>query len=314
MEAARRATLLLTLQDYEPLAEDLASGLDVERGRIEASRFPDGERYMRIHGEVANRNVILFGGTSDDGAFLDLYDAGCHLVRTGARSLAMVVPYFGYSTMERATRTGEVVTAKTRARALSAIPPAQTGNVIFLTDLHTDGMQHYFGDGLVSRHLTARNVVCDLVRSLGLDDPIIASTDAGRAKQVVKIADVLGCEAAFVYKRRVDDTLEMTGVNADVSGRPVVMYDDMVRTGGSLLQAARAYKAQGASEVHAVTTHLVLANDSASRLLAAKELASLSGTNTHPRSKLLAEAGGRVASIVPILQDALRSRYPYLAR
>lgn len=59
MEAGPRTTLLLAIPDYEPLADELADGLDVERGQLEISRFPDGERYLRIHGEVANRNVIL---------------------------------------------------------------------------------------------------------------------------------------------------------------------------------------------------------------------------------------------------------------
>ena len=165
-----------------------------------------------------------------------------------------------------------------------------------------------------SRHLSAMDVVCDLIRSLQLTDPMIASTDAGRAKQVAKIANALGFEAAFVYKRRVQDALAVTGVNADVSGRPVVIYDDMVRTGGSLVQAAEAYLAQGAAEVHAVTTHLVLARDAASTLVDSGPLASLSGTNTHPRSQLLSDAGGRVATVAPVLADALLSRYPYLSR
>lgn len=313
MESHRRSTLLLALSDYADIADEMAKGLAVSRGELESQTFPDGERYLRIHAEVANRNVILLGGTWNDGAFLDVYDAGCHLVRQGARSLALVVPYYGYSTMERATRPGEVVTAKTRARALSAIPRAQTGNVIFLMDLHTDGIAHYFGDGLISRHLSARDVVVDAIRRLDLENPVVASTDAGRAKQVVKIANVLGYEAAFVYKRRVDDSLELTGVNADVTGRPVVIYDDMVRTGGSLLQAAKAYLGLGATEVHAVATHLVLAGDTAAKLTGSPHIASVSGTDTHPRSKLLREAGGHVQSVVPALRDALISRYPYLS-
>ena len=304
--------MLLALESYRGFADALAAELGIEQGWLESKRFPDGERYLRVHGEVANRNVILLGGTHDDQAFLDLYEAGCHVVRTGARSLALTVPYYGYSTMERATQPGEVVTAKTRARAFSAIPRAQTGNVIFLMDLHTEGIAHYFGDGLTTRHLRADPVVHDLIRGLDLDDPVIASTDAGRAKQVVAIANALGRTAAFVYKRRVDDSLEMTGVNADVSDRPVVIYDDMVRTGGSLIQAAAAYLAQGASEVHAVTTHLALAGDSAKELLAAPEITSLSGTDTHPRAALLSAAGGRVASVVPLIVEALRARYPYL--
>jgi len=312
MEAHRRRTILLALPDYEPIADRVCNGLDVVRGEIEAHRFPDDERYMRVHADVANRNVILMGGTWNDAAFLDIYDVACHLVRQGARSLALVVPYFGYSTMERATQPGEVVTAKTRARALSSIPAAQTGNVIFLMDLHTDGIAHYFGDGLVSRHLSAREVVVNAIRKLDLENPVVASTDAGRAKDVVKIANALGYEAAFVYKRRVEDSLELTGVNADVTGRPVVIYDDMVRTGGSLLQAAEAYLDLGATEVHAVTTHLVLAGDTAERLTKSPTLTTVSGTDTHPRSRLLAEAGGNVETIVPILRNALVSRYPYL--
>ena len=120
MEPGKRSSILLSLESYAPLAAELAALLDVERGQLESSRFPDGERYLRVHGVVANQNIILLGGTHDDGAFLDVYDLGCHLVRSGARSLAMVVPYYGYSTMERATQAGEVVTAKTRARALAA--------------------------------------------------------------------------------------------------------------------------------------------------------------------------------------------------
>jgi ribose-phosphate pyrophosphokinase len=309
----RRPTLLLALPGYEAFAKQMAAGWMLEWGILERRLFPDGERYLRIHGPVPNHNVILLGGTPDDASFLDLYDAACHVARVGARSLALVIPYYGYSTMERATQPGEVVTAKSRARAISAIPVTQTGNVAFLVDLHTDGIAHYFGDNLITHHLSAAPVIMDLIRGLGLEDPIIASTDAGRAKQVVNIANGMGLQAAFVYKRRIDDSLEMTGVNADVSGRPVVIYDDIVRTGGSLLQAAQAYLDQGATEVHAVATHLVLANDSAERLLQSGLLTSLSGTDTHPRCRLLSERAGRVASVVPVLREALLSRYPYLA-
>lgn len=308
-----RATLLLAIEGYEDFADELAEDLSAERGRLEKRLFPDGERYLRVHGPVANRNVILLGGTFSDAAFLDLYDASCHLVRTGARSLVLVVPYFGYSTMERATSAGEVVTAKTRARALSAIPVSQTGNSILLMDLHTAGIAHYFGDGLTTRHLSARPAILSCIQRLGLKEPIIASTDAGRAKQVADLANHMGLPAAFVYKRRTEDALELTGVNADVSGRPVVIYDDMVRTGGSLIQAARAYLDQGASEVHAVTTHLVLAADGLQKLLDAADVRSVSGTNTHPKSKDLRRANGHVESVVPIFRDALLSRYPYLA-
>ena len=95
-----------------------------ELGAVERRTFPDGEHYQRIATDPADRDVILVGGTIDDAATLELYDLACGLVAAGAYRLRLVIPYFGYSTMERAVKHGEVVTAKTRARLLSSIPQA----------------------------------------------------------------------------------------------------------------------------------------------------------------------------------------------
>jgi ribose-phosphate pyrophosphokinase len=95
---------------------------------MEVSTFTDGERYQRILSKIENRDVILIGGTVTDEPTLELYDLASSLVSYGANSLTLVIPYFGYSTMERAVLSGEIVTAKTRARLFSAIPN-QTGAI-----------------------------------------------------------------------------------------------------------------------------------------------------------------------------------------
>src|SRR5512140_1924668 len=103
--------LLFTIPSYaymEPLF--LAAG-ELERGEIERKMFPDGERYIRIATETNGRDVVLLGGTPTDLDVLEVYDLGYAISRAGAHSLALLVPYFGYSTMERAVRPGEVVTA-----------------------------------------------------------------------------------------------------------------------------------------------------------------------------------------------------------
>src|SRR5262249_38194283 len=154
----------------------------------------------------------------------------------GARRLTLVVPYFGYSTMERAVTAGEVVTAKTRALLLSSIPPAPSGNSALLLDLHSEGLPFYFEGGLVPIHIYATPVVLDAARRLGGEDFVLACVDAGRAKWVQSLANDLGVPASFVFKRRLDAaTTEVTAVSAHVRGKPVVIYDDMIRTGGSLL-------------------------------------------------------------------------------
>jgi ribose-phosphate pyrophosphokinase len=120
--------LLFAISDYEYLAEKVLALGHCERGEIEVSRFTDGERYQRILSNVEGREVLLIGGTVNDSATLELYDLASSLVSYGADSLTLVIPYFGYSTMERAIKPGEIVTAKTRARLLSAIPN-QTGAI-----------------------------------------------------------------------------------------------------------------------------------------------------------------------------------------
>ncbi|MFN3491513.1 MAG: ribose-phosphate pyrophosphokinase, partial [Anaerolineales bacterium] len=91
---------------------------------------------------------------------------------------------FAYATMERAVRPGEVVTAKTRAALLSAIPPACSGNRIVLLDLHSEGIPHYFEGELTAIHVYGKPIIRALARRLGGDDFVLACTDAGRAKWV----------------------------------------------------------------------------------------------------------------------------------
>jgi ribose-phosphate pyrophosphokinase len=211
--------------------------------------------------------------------------------------------------MERALRAGEVVTAKTRARLISAIPPCDGGNRVFLFDLHTDGIEFYFGDSHITHHLYGAALIVPSIRRLMGDRPfVLGATDAGRAKWVQSLAHALGVEPAFVYKRRdpVDGSLALTGINADVRGREVVVYDDMIRTGSSLLQAGRAYLAAGASAVHAIASHLVLPPGSLDKLRAASVFGSILGTDSHPGSQQLASVPGAVTPVADLMVRALQ--------
>lgn len=301
--------LLFTIASYAYLEPAFLAAADFDRGVIERKAFPDGERYLRIVDELWGRDVVLLGGTPTDLDFLEVYDLGCAISRAGARSLSIVMPYFGYATMERAVKPGEVVTAKTRARLVSAIPPCEAGTRVFLFDLHTDGVEFYFGDAHTTRHLYGRPIVQEIIRESFGDRPsfVLGATDAGRAKWVQSLANSIGVEPAFVYKRRdaTSGELSVTGINADVRGREVVLYDDMIRTGSSLLQAARAYLGAGATKVHAVASHLVLPGDSLARLESSGVLASILGTDSHPGSCALASRPKAIGSVAKLFCDAL---------
>ncbi len=258
---------------------------EFEEGKVEVNVFPDGERYQRVLAEVDNRDVILVGGTISDSSTLELYDLATALVQQGARSLTLIIPFFGYSTMERAVKQGEVITAKTRARLLSSIPKACFGNQVVLLDLHSEGLPHYFEGGIRSVHLYAKKLVTDAARRVGGENFVLASTDSGRAKWVESLANDMGVDAAFVFKRRLSgDTTEVTSINADVSGRNVVIYDDMIRTGGSLIKAAAAYKDAGANEISVVTTHGLFIGNAFQKIKDSGLFRWVCSTDSHPQA------------------------------
>jgi ribose-phosphate pyrophosphokinase len=300
--------LLFTIQSYAYLEPRFLAAEDFERGEIERNMFPDGERYLRLAVETEGRDVVLLGGTPTDLDTLELYDLGYAISRAGARSLSVVIPYFGYATMERAVHPGEVVTAKTRARLISAIPPCEAGTRVFLFDLHTDGIAFYFSDSHVTHHVYGAPLITAAIRRRMANRPfVLGATDAGRAKWVQSLAQTLGVEPAFVYKRRDagQGTLSITGINADVRGREVMIYDDMIRTGSSLLQAARAYLAAGATAVHAIASHLVLPGDSLEKLQRSGVFQSISGTDSHPNSLKLSGDPNALTSVAELLTAAL---------
>lgn len=298
--------LLIASSRYQYLAARIAEASGWPCGEVERQRFPDGEKYQRVITPVADRDVVIVGGTVDEDATLEIYDLASTIAAAGAYRLTLVVPYYGYSTMERSVRAGEVVTAKTRARMLSSIPMASRGNRVFLLDLHVGTIAHYFEGATRTVHVYGKPIVTAAARRLGGDDFVLACTDAGRAKWVESLANDLGVPAAFVYKRRVDgDTTEVTGVSAEVRGKRVVIYDDMIRTGGSLVNAARAYRDAGAVSIDAIATHGLFPGDSIGRIAAAGLFGRVVVTDSHPRAVELASDFLQVETVAPLLVEHL---------
>jgi ribose-phosphate pyrophosphokinase len=304
--------LAFSTRAYASMRDAIVKLGAVDAGDIEAKTFPDGERYLRLTTPVEGRDVALLGGTVTDSDTMELYDLACGIVKYGARSLTLLVPYYGYSTMERAVKRGEVVTAKTRARLFSSIPHATAPNTVVLVDVHTEGLPHYFEAAIRAVHLYAKPVVLDLVREVGGKDFVLACTDAGRAKWVESLANDLGVPASFVFKRREDDgTTQVTAVSAQVAGKCVVIYDDMIRTGGSLMGAARAYADAGARNVAAVCTHGLFPGDALDRLNQSRLFSAIACTDTHPRASELEGKGLRVASVAGLLHKGLTEGFAW---
>lgn len=302
--------ILFATQRYQYLkARILAiAPADWEDGHIIIRDFPDGEHYHRITSNVSGKEVVLIGGTIDDKETLELFDIANGCIQTGATSLNLVIPYFGYSTMERAVQHGEIVKAKNRAILFSALPTTLNTRVIMI-DLHVDGISYYFESNVRPVHLYGKLLVREAALELEQGKPfVLASTDAGRAKWVESLANDLQVTAAFVFKRRVSgDETHITGISANVEDQLVIIYDDMVRTGGSLIQAARAYKDAGAREIAVITTHGIFAGNGFEKVRDSGLVSKVVCTDTHPNALQITDPLLRVQSVAPLILDYFMS-------
>lgn len=298
--------ILFSTSAYEVLAARVRAKGRFMQGEVERKQFPDGEVYQRVISAVAGEDVAIIGGTSSEPATMELYDLASGLVECGCRSLTLVIPYFGYSTMERAVKPGEVVTAKTRARLLSSIPSPPMGNRVALLDLHAEGIPYYFEGRIRPVHLSGRRLILDAIRELVGGDFVIASADAGRAKWVQTLANEAGVTASFVFKRRTaSGAPTVTTVSAQVQDQHVIVYDDMIRSGATLLNAGEAYLKSGARKVSVVVTHGVFPDDALARLQSSGLFTSVTCTDSHPRALELESDFLRVRSVAPVLAEFL---------
>jgi ribose-phosphate pyrophosphokinase len=299
--------LIFSTLNYEFLKHKILPLGNFEGGSVEVKNFPDGERYQRILTDVDSRDVVIIGGTISDSDTLELYDLACAIEKYGARSLTLVIPYFAYSTMERAVKMGEVVTAKTRARLFSSIPRTGEGNHIMLFDLHTEGIPHYFEGNIRPIHVYCKDLVIETAKAFGGDNFIMACTDAGRAKWVESLANDMGVDAAFVFKKRLSgEKTEITGINADVKDKNVVIYDDMIRTGGSLIKAAQSYKDAGAKKIFAITTHGLFTNHALQHIKDSNLFERVASTDTHINAIQLQDDFLEVKSIASLVVEKLK--------
>lgn len=305
--------IVFATQHYQYLKNRILdiTGPSWENGVLDIRDFPDGEHYHCILSNVSNKEVILIGGTIDDKETLELYDLASGCVQLGAFSLTIIIPFFGYSTMERAVKYGEIVKAKTRAVLFSSLPNTSRGNRIVMIDLHVDGITWYFENDVRPVHLYAKELIKAAALELAAGQPfVLASTDAGRAKWVESLANDLHVPAAFVFKRRISgDETAITGINADVKGKTVIIYDDMIRTGGSLIHAAESYHEAGAEEICVITTHGIFAGNGFDKIKKSGLIKKVVCTDTHPNALTINDDMLEVKSVSQLIIDYFHSQH-----
>jgi ribose-phosphate pyrophosphokinase len=311
--------ILIWTNRYKYLADGIRAAAPErfeEANWFEFSQFADGELYHRWIKQIEGRKIVIVGGTIDDAEFVEASDLVSMSERYGADSVLLLIPFFGYQTMERAVKYGEDVKAKNRARTLSYAGGPRMKYSVALLDLHAEGICDYFENGVRAVHLYSKPLVKKVVRQLKKTDRLmLGATDAGRAKWVKSLARDLRVGVGFVLKNRSGkDQTETLAINGRVRGKNVFIFDDMFRTGGTLINAAKAYRARGANKIWAMCTHGIGPGESLAKLKAATDKSGrplfewLFLSDSHPNANEMAASEPtfvRLLSCSEILADYL---------
>ncbi len=288
-----------------PLAESVASYLNMSLGKATVGRFSDGEVMVEIMENVRGKDVFIVQPTcapTNDNLMelLVMVDA---LRRASAYRITAVIPYFGYSRQDRRPRSARVpITAKVVANMIESVG----ANRVLTVDLHADQIQGFFD--VPVDNVYASPILLGTIWRHKYDNLIVVSPDVGgvvRARAIAKNLD--DAELAIIDKRRPQpNEAKVMNVIGDVEGRTCVLVDDLVDTAGTLCEAARALKEHGAVRVVAYCTHPVLSGPAVENI-SASVLDELVVTDTIP---LRAEAKScpriRQISIAEMLAETMR--------
>jgi ribose-phosphate pyrophosphokinase len=255
--------------------QDRQASFKVGHTRIET--FPDGEVIVKLEEDVRGRDVFIVLSTCapvNDNIMELLIFVDC-LRRASAKRITAVIPYFGYARQDRKDEGRVPITAKLVANLLTA---ARIDRVLAL-DLHAAQIQGFFD--IPVDHLSATPVFHKhfAAKRNELTDLCLVSPDVGNVKVAESFANLLGGELAIINKRRKSGSeVETSHIIGNVKGKTVLMFDDMIATGGTVVQAAELVMQQGAKRVIAAATHGVMAGKAIEKL-ASGRASTRSGTS-----------------------------------
>ncbi|QVK17963.1 ribose-phosphate diphosphokinase [Mycoplasmatota bacterium] len=244
---------LFSLSSNQKLAQEISDASGIPLSRCEVKRFADGEVSIDIHETVRGHDVFVVQTTScpvneNLMEVLIMIDA---LKRASAKTMNIIMPYYGYSRQDRKARARQPISAKLVANLLQAAGASR----VLAMDLHAAQIQGFFDipiDNFVAMPIIARYFrEKDFSQEL-----VVVSPDHGGTTRARQLADYLNCPIAIIDKRRPRPNVsEVMNVIGKVEGKIAIIIDDMIDTGGSIVNAANALKERGATKIYAACTH-----------------------------------------------------------
>jgi ribose-phosphate pyrophosphokinase len=285
------------------LASMVAGWMSIPLTPMDHKLFADGEQYHAFPTDIGGRDLVVIGATHDDAAYQELLDLIAGGRYWNAASVNVVIPYLGYSTMERAKpESGEIPKGITRTRQIFRARP----NFVAFVDLHSEAVLHAHSGDVFTSHIWTEQLAVARIRELDLENYVLVSPDYGFSKRVARMAGLLNCPHTAANKDRYDVDHTIVGqLSSAVKGRLAIICDDMIRTGGSMIQTVdRCYEA-GAVDVMIMATHLVMAGDARQRFLD-RGIKCIIGADTYPGSR--SDELLSVYSVAPLIARELEHR------
>lgn len=244
------------------LGKKIAASYGLPLANVNILRFSDGEFQPSFEETVRGADVFIIQSTMPPAdnlmEMLQMVDAA---KRASAENIIAVLPYYGYARQDRKDKPRVSIGSKLVANLLSAAGVTR----VMTMDLHADQIQGFFE--VPVDHLFASSIFLPYIKSLGLNDLIIAAPDTGGTKRANAYSKFLNCDLAICYKqRKVANQIESMTVIGDVEGKDVVLVDDLIDTAGTLTKSAEMMMEHGAKSVRAMITHPVLSGPAYERL------------------------------------------------
>ena len=293
--------VLLTGSSHPELAKEIAKHLGIPLGDVLLGRFPEGEIQLQIRDNIRGKDVFIVQPTCTPPneslmELLILIDAAR---RASAKRITAVLPFFGYARQDRKDKPRVPITAKLVANLIVSAG----ANRVLAMDLHAGQIQGFFD--IPVDHLYSINVMGDYFKKKKIKDLVVVSPDVGGIKMARGYAKLFSCDFAIVDKRRESASqTHVMHIIGSVAGKNVIIIDDMISTGGSLVEAVKALKKAGALDIYANIVHPVLAGKAVERIRdsAIKELIV---TNSIPLGKEKGIKKITQLSIASLLADAI---------
>ncbi len=282
------------------LAEKITKSFGTELGNIIISKYSDGEFQPSYEESIRGTRIFIIGSTNPSSEnlmeLLLMVDAA---KRASARHIAAVIPYFGWARQDRKDKPRVPIAAKMIAGMIESAGATR----VMTMDLHADQIQGFFQ--IPVDHLYASTIFLPYIQSLKLDDLCIASPDMGGSKRAYAYAKALNSDVVVCYKQRkkanIISHIELIG---DVTGKNVVLVDDMVDTAGTLAKAGDLIIEKGAKSVRAICTHGVLSGNAYEKIEKSK-LKELIVTDTVPKIKSNSKI--KVLSCADLFADVMQN-------